>query len=159
MKGRVMRCKKVIRLIPAYHDGELSTRKRELVLHHLRHCARCRAEAERHASVCDLLMRLPQPPQTPDILSGVQRSLDSSAQARTFEKLRYAFTGMLRYQLSGAVAAVMIMCFAAGFYMSWAAAEYRGAGISHTSLPVELFAAAPPETLQDAYIALTQNGG
>jgi anti-sigma factor RsiW len=55
----------VIESLSAYHDGELSSARRQQVEKHLQDCPACRTELEKLASLSALLQAEPLPAQTP----------------------------------------------------------------------------------------------
>jgi anti-sigma factor RsiW len=65
----------------AYLDGELASRARARLRHHVEECAECRAILDSLRRMLGLLKRVPAPAfeETPDIASAVRRRLDDAA--------------------------------------------------------------------------------
>ena len=99
----------VSELLAAYHDGELTSNRRQQVENHLQDCSTCRAELEALAELSSFLKTDAIPPQTPPerFAAQVQLRLPRTSLSRTSQRAGQP----PRWVLGGPIALIIVWAF------------------------------------------------
>lgn len=146
-----MRCRKAHKLMSAYLDQELSVREQEAVESHLAHCAPCRGEVQALTETKQLLAQAEHYHAPPALLRRVMTNLEPEA-----TRPLPCFAPFL-VQLGQAALILVIIgvgVVSGRFLTSTGGTQGPGDGV--TTLSLELFDPAPPESLGGIYLAMME---
>jgi len=146
-----MRCKKVHGLMSAYLDGELSTREQDLLAEHLKQCTVCGNEFHAFQEMHKALLQAERFTAPPGLSRRVMARLDTVKPQPFFAPLWMHF----------AEALVVFVVIGIGVVSGNLFSNSLGLG-NHdkgiASLSLEIFDAAPPESVGGAYLAMLEVG-
>jgi len=161
-----MNCRKVLSLLDAYQDGELSGKRRPELEAHLAVCRECREVHEGLGQVCDLLDSLEVPPLPHGFAARVMsearnRRLPAIQQPRPFAPLEWWplrwFEELSATMRLAACSALFLACLL-GMYMSkeFSLRESRQTVVTTAEEleGFEWFNPTPPASLGAAYLNL-----
>jgi anti-sigma factor RsiW len=142
-----MKCKKAIRLLPAYLDAEADEGRKSEIERHLAGCAACRQELESLKADMELCASVEVPELSPYLVTRTMAEIRNPEPSRVL-------TGILvRRALAGAAAAVLV---AAGVWVgSFLGGEIQGGSENGSSW----YSVEGEPSLEDLYgLALGENG-
>jgi len=142
-----MKCKKVLRLLPAYLDGEADEGRKSEIERHLAGCPACRQEFEYLKVDMELFAQVEVPELSPYLFTRTM------AEIRNPERRRVPTGILVRRALAGAAAAVLV---AAGVWVgSFLGGEIQGGSENGSSW----YSVESEPSLEDLYgLALGENG-
>jgi len=144
-----MRCSKR-KLISPYIDGELNEGKRNLLESHLNGCKECARELEELQKI-HMQLTSAEPFEVPHgFPTRVLANIRSKGQGRSAD-----FIHILKTLTEGfAVLMLIVVGIILGSFLSKTLAPERGSVVA--SLPLDIFAPAPPDSVGGAYFAMTE---
>ena len=90
-----MTCSSVLRKLPGYLDGALSTREHAAVARHLPACDSCRSQLDGYARMAALLARAEPPAPPPGLSLRIRLAVDHSRRDTVWRRVRRAASRML----------------------------------------------------------------
>jgi anti-sigma factor RsiW len=90
-----MTCRTVLRLLPGYLDGALSTRGHAAVARHLPGCSECRSQLEGYARMAGLLAHAEPPAPPPGLSLRIRLAVDHARRDTLWRRVRRAAARML----------------------------------------------------------------
>lgn len=146
-----MKCKKAKKILKAFLDNELSAGEHQKVKQHLQACPECSQEAESLSRMWQLLLKIPQEKEVPDVIPAVLRRI-SREDDRPF--LRRIMQWRSSFQGSFATATVLAMI--AGFVIGVSGAKYLQVPYlddeKEEDFYLEIFSDMPPASIAKGYI-------
>jgi anti-sigma factor RsiW len=153
-----MGCRSIHKKLLQYVQGLLSAADARRIDDHVRACIACREELADLRKIWNALDGLPASDAAASMAPEVLRRIDDYEQKRT--DARWAWLSLFRPSFAGAVAAIMLIGFVSGAFISAVySADSAQEQAADDSAYSEILSDAPPASFFDLYLqTASQNG-